>query len=106
MAQNGLKALKTPRRFVVRTSDGNAPAPAPNLLLDRDPPTAINQLWVADITYIPVAGVPWIYLAMVMDRFSRRIIGWKLGLDLHTKLVLNALRGAVRRSNFFSVISS
>ena len=97
MSQRGLKALKTPRRFVPRTSDGGARAPAPNLLLRREAPSAIDQVWVTDITYIPVAGAPWVYLAMVMDLYSRRIIGWKLGLDLRTGLVVAALAAAANK---------
>jgi putative transposase len=97
MSQRGLKALKTPRRFVPRTSDGGAAAPAPNLLLNREAPTSIDEVWVTDITYIPVAGVPWVYLAMVMDLYSRRIIGWKLGPDLRTGLVIDALAAATSK---------
>ena len=97
MSQRGLKALKTPRQFVPRTSDGGASAPAPNLLLDRETPTAIDEVWVADITYIPVAGLPWLYLAMVMDLYSRRIIGWRLGPDLRAGLAVGALASAITK---------
>ncbi len=74
-----------------------APSPAPNLLLGREPPTAIDQVWVTDITYIPVAGLPWLYLAMVMDLFSRRVIGWKLGPDLRAGLAVDALASALAK---------
>jgi len=53
-----------------------------------------NRLWVADITYIPTwAG--FLYLAVVLDTFSRRIVGWKMALTLHTQLVLDALNMAL-----------
>lgn len=53
-------------------------------------------LWVGDITYVPLAGGLFSYLAILMDRFSRRIVGWRMGQDMTEKLVLNALRTAIR----------
>ena len=49
-----------------------------NLLLNASKPEKIDQIWVADVTYLKVAG-KWQYLAVVMDQYSRRIIGWSLG---------------------------
>lgn len=57
--------------------------------------TGPNQVWVADITYLLV-GSKWRYLAVVMDLFSRRIIGWSLGKNRKVTLTLNALNHAVR----------
>ena len=57
-------------------------------------PTAINQLWVADITYVRLAQVD-VFLAVVMDAFSRRIVGWNLAPKITTELALTALRNAI-----------
>src|SRR2546423_428394 len=59
-------------------------------------PSAPNQLWVADIKYIPTAG-GWLYLAAVVDCFSRRVVGWSMRDDLRTDLVVDALEMAVAR---------
>ena len=67
-----------------------------NLLLGMPEPAAINQLWVADITYIPILETGFCYLAMVMDRYSRRIIGWELKNDMTEQLTINALRQAIK----------
>ena len=59
-------------------------------------PTAINQQWSGDITYLKV-GNRWHYLAVVLDLFSRRIIGWALGKNKTTELTLKALRLAINK---------
>jgi putative transposase len=59
-------------------------------------PSAPNQLWVADIKYIPTAA-GWLYLAAVVDCFSRRVVGWSMRDDLRAKLVVDALEMAVAR---------
>ncbi len=66
-------------------------------LVGRDfVPSAPNQLWVADIKYIPTAG-GWLYLAAVVDCFSRRVVGWSMRDDLRAELVVDALEMAVAR---------
>jgi putative transposase len=66
-------------------------------LVGRDfVPSAPNQLWVADIKYIPTAA-GWLYLAAVVDCFSRRVVGWSMRDDLHARLVVDALEMAVAR---------
>ncbi len=62
---------------------------------DRANPTTINQLWSGDITYLKV-GQHWHYLAVVLDVFSRRIIGWAFGKNKTTELTLKALKTALK----------
>jgi len=93
MKAAGLKA-RPKRAFRPRTTDSHHPNPiAPNRLRETKPPAAPNEVWVADITYIwTVQG--WIYLAAVMDLFSRRIVGWALDVTMETSLVKEALERA------------
>ena len=88
MRRAGLAGVSRRRRTVTTVRDGARQAPD---LVDRnftaDKP---NMLWVADITYIPTwAG--FLYLAVVLDAFSRRIVGWSMAATLHTQVVLDAL---------------
>jgi putative transposase len=77
-------------RFRVRTTDSNHDQPiAPNRLAELPAPTAADQIWLGDITYIPT-GEGWLYLAGVMDRYSRRIVGWAMDQNIDTELVLAA----------------
>lgn len=94
MRERDLKAIQ-PRRSVPVTSDGKASQPAPNLLENKDFPTRENAVWTGDITYIPtVSG--WVYLAVVIDLFSRRIIGWSLADNMRSELVIDALNQALQ----------
>jgi transposase InsO family protein len=94
MAQRGLRALQ-PKNFLPRTSDGRADKPSPNLLSQQPLPTAPNQVWAGDITYIPTAA-GWLYLAVVIDLYSRRILGWSLTNHLRAELVVAALAQALQ----------
>ena len=67
---------------------------APNRLAGAGELTRVNQRWVADITYVKTAG-SWVYLAAVMDLYSRKIVGWSLGYTLQTSLVKEALEQAL-----------
>jgi putative transposase len=69
---------------------------ADDLVLRNFKPSAANQLWVADIKYIPTAA-GWLYLAAVVDCFSRRVVGWSMRDDLRAELVVDALEVAVAR---------
>lgn len=93
MRQNNLKA-KQKRRFVPRTTQSDHDQPiAPNWLAKVPTPTRPDQVWVVDITYI-ATGEGWIYLAVVLDACSRRVVGWAMGLSLETILVTEALNRA------------
>jgi putative transposase len=70
--------------------------PAADLVGGDFAPSAPNQLWVADIKYIPSAA-GWLYLAAVVDCFSRRVVGWSMRDDLRAELVVDALEMAVAR---------
>jgi putative transposase len=87
--------MAPPRR--VRTTDSRHRLPiAPNLIQRNFTAAAPNQVWLADITYIPT-GEGWLYLAAVMDLFSRKIVGWALRDHLRTELVSSALTMAIQK---------
>ena len=94
MAQRGLHALQ-PKSFVPKTSDGRANKPSPNLLSGQPLPTTPDRAWAGDITFIPTSG-GWLYLAVVIDLCSRRIVGWSLADHLRSDLVLAALDQALQ----------
>jgi transposase InsO family protein len=95
MDEMGLVAIQ-PKSFKPRTTDSrHGLGYSPNLLVDAPPPDGVNQLWVGDITYVPILGGEFLYLAMLMDRFSRRIVGWDLQDHMRESLVLAALRAAI-----------
>ena len=81
------------RRFVVTTDSNHRFRVHPNLAESMEL-TALNQLWVADITYIRLQR-EFVFLAVVLDAFSRKAIGWELGRTLETKLALAALEAAI-----------
>ena len=95
LRKHQLKAIQ-PRSFVPRTTDSRHPYPiSPNLLLGLAFPALPNQVWVGDITYIPLAGGGFLYLAVWMDLYSRRIVGWRLEEHMQEELVVEALRRAL-----------
>jgi transposase InsO family protein len=97
MAEMELTAIQ-PKSFKPRTTDSrHTLGYSPNLLIDAPPPKRINELWVGDITYVPLVGGEFLYLALLMDRYSRRIVGWDLADHLRETLVLAALRIAIRQ---------
>ena len=77
------------RKFMVTTDSRHHLPVYPNLA-GQLKPTSVNQLWVADITYIRLQ-VEFIYLAVILDAFSRRVIGWALGRTLEAELATTAL---------------
>jgi putative transposase len=94
MAQRGLRALQ-PRNYWPKTSDGRADQPSPNLLEGQPLPSAPDRAWAGDITYIPTSQ-GWLYLAVVIDLCSRRVIGWSLADHLRADLVVDALQQALQ----------
>ena len=85
-----------PRAFKPRTTDSrHTLGYNDNLLLNATPPNQVNQLWVGDITYIPLVSRKFLYLAVLMDRYSRRIISWELQDHMRELLVLATLRAAI-----------
>lgn len=91
MRQEGLKARSSKRRKVRTTqSDHNHPI-APNLLLDRPAPVKADEVWVADITYVPTCE-GWLFVAAVMDLYSRQILGWSVWESLMAGGALQALK--------------
>ena len=94
MRQDNLLCLRH-KAFVVTTDSRHSLPLYPNLARDIVP-TRVNQLWVADITYIRLR-LEFVYLAVLLDAFSRRVIGWALGRTLEAQLAVSALRMALRQ---------
>jgi putative transposase len=96
MADNDINAI-TKRRFRVCTTDSKHDFPIAENLLDRNfGAFRPNEKWVADITYIPT-DEGWLYLAVVMDLCTRKIIGWAMRDHMRTELTLAALTMAIQR---------
>jgi transposase InsO family protein len=92
MRADNLLAVRK-QRFVFTTDSRHTYAVYANLAA-RLRLTGVNQLWVADITYVRLRET-FLYLAIVMDAYSRRVVGWELGEDLRAELALNALNRAL-----------
>ncbi|MFD2272313.1 IS3 family transposase [Undibacterium arcticum] len=88
MREAGLRGVR--RRWIITTQRQERNRPAPDLVQRRFHATEPNRLWVADATYIPTAA-GFLYLTMVLDVFSRRIVGWGMADHLRTELMLAAL---------------
>lgn len=87
---------KTSRRMI-RTTDSRHSLPVAENVLDREfDPDAPNRVWCGDMTYI-ATGEGWLYLAVVEDLFSRRIVGWSMDETMTSRLVVDALDMAIRR---------
>lgn len=94
MRERGL-GVKKRRRFV-KTTDSNHPYPVYPNLISHHVLTGINQIWVADITYIRIT-MAFVYLAVILDLYSRKAIGYALSDEIDTDLSLAALQMALRR---------
>ena len=90
MQQHGIRA-RGKRRFRVATTDSRHDLPvAPNRLNRNFTPAGPNQAWAGDITYI-ASEEGWLFLAVVIDLFSRKVVGWSMRPDMHRSLVIDAL---------------
>jgi putative transposase len=97
MHSQGLRG-RIPRRFRRTTDSRGSKRIAPNIL-DRDFTAAKpNHAWVGDVTYVPTRE-GWLYLAVLVDLFLRRVVGWAMSDTINTKLVLGALHMAVANRN-------
>jgi putative transposase len=91
------------RKWTTTTVRNPHARPAPDLVDRRFVADRPDQLWVADITYVPTwAG--FLYVAIVLDAFSRRVVGWAMANHLRTELVLDALNMAIYRRNPVGVV--
>jgi putative transposase len=84
---------KVHKRFIATTDSRNTKKPAENILNQKFRAQQPNQKWVSDVTFIPTRK-GWLYLATIMDLYSRFIIGWSMGTKNDTELVENALEMA------------
>lgn len=95
MREHGIRGRKKHRRRPRTTDSQHVHPPAPNLMRKAARPTASNQAWVTDITYLDT-GEGWLYLAAILDVWSKKVVGWACGPTLHVSLVLAALANARR----------
>lgn len=96
MRRHGIRARRR-KAFRVCTTDSKHALPvAPNLLDRNFQAVAPNAVWLADITYIPT-NEGWLYLAVVLDLFSRKVVGWAMRDHMRTELPLAALTMAIQR---------
>jgi len=99
MRQQGLKG-RTGKKRKVRTTNSDHDQPvAPNLLLERAAPQKTDEVWVVDITYVPTAQ-GWLFLAAVMDLYSRQILGWSIWESLEAAGAIQALNRALVRRRY------
>jgi putative transposase len=96
MRHHGIQAI-TPRRFRACTTDSRHDWPiAPNRLAQKFAAERPNQIWLADITYVPTEE-GWLYLAVVLDLFTRKIVGWAMHDHMRADLTIAALIMAIQR---------
>ena len=103
MRANKIQGVSRRRAWCVTTERNKRERPAPDLVNRKFVATSINQLWVADMTYIPTwAG--FLYLAVVTDVYSRKVVGWAFGETMTSELVISALNMALLTRKPESVI--
>lgn len=101
MQEASLKAIQ-PKRFVPKTTDSSHGKRAcANLLLNEQSkfiglPTALNRIWVSDISYVPLVGGKFVYLGVWLDLFSRMIVGWQLDENMEESLLIRGLDKALK----------
>ena len=103
MREYHLRGVSRRRSFVVTTERAERQRPAPDLVKRCFSASDINELWVADITYVPT-WEGFVFLAVVLDAFSRKVVGWSIGEQIDTGLVLAALDMALQQRRPKAVI--
>ena len=103
MRTHDIRGVSRRRGFTVTTERNPRERPAPDLVNRRFRADAPNQLWVADMTYIPT-WTGFLYLAIVLDAFSRKVVGWAMGEQMTASLVVSALNMALHTRKPESVI--
>jgi len=97
MREQNLKAIQ-PKSFKPRTTDSKGVKAAPNLLAEiKLEECAPSKIIIGDITYIPLRGGRFAYLAVWQDKVTRRIVGWSLALEMTAELVISALKKALQK---------
>lgn len=99
MRVNGWRGRTCPRRKVRTTQSAHDQPVAPNLLRGRPAPMKVDEVWVADITYVPTAE-GWLFVAAVMDLYSRQILGWSVWDSLEAAGALQALARALHKRGY------
>jgi transposase InsO family protein len=94
MRREGIRPPKRHKRYPVTTQRQPGVIPAPNLLNQDFSATTANTKWVGDFTYIDTAE-GWLYLAIILDLFSRKVVGWAMSAQMNTALVETALHMAL-----------
>ena len=97
MAQHGIRA-RHKRKYIATTNSNHDLPVAPNLLERNFTATAPNLVWTSDITYLATAE-GWVYLAVIIDLFSRRVVGWSMQPHMKAELVTDALKAYGMRSS-------
>ena len=96
MRRHGIRA-RAPRRYRVCTTDSKHSLPVAENLLDQNfVANRPDQVWLADITYIPTGG-GWLYLAVILDLFTRKVVGWAMRDHMRAELTIAALTMAIQR---------
>ena len=98
MRKDGLRGCMRGRRRKHTTRQDPLAIPAPDLVERNFAAMAPNKLWTADITYLPT-DEGFLYLAFILDVYSRKVVGWSMANHLRSELVANALEMAIRRRN-------
>lgn len=95
----GVSAIQ-PKSFKPRTTESrHSLGYNENLIMNLKELKRPDHLWVGDISYVPIHSLHFGYLAVLMDRFSRKIVGWKLGKDMTDQIVIASLRQAIQQRN-------
>ena len=103
MRAAGLRGVSRRRGYTVTTQRDGKARGAPDLLHRNFTASGPNELWVSDITYCPT-WEDFVYLAIVLDAWSRKVVGWSIGYELKTELVLEALNMALAQRHADNVI--